>query len=252
MSSQSPARPARRSTTSRTFTSVSGSARARATSTHSNCSRLEVLPALPRHPRRRPHPFRSPRPRRRWLRALRLRRLRPLPLHLPPSPLPHPSHSTAATAPGPVAAPRASSGGLLIGSSEPIKAASEHGQQSATRQAGEPPTQREPQLRSSDRSRSGRAMVEKAVAVEAGAWRARSTLVPGGDGRKGTPTAADPLRSERVARSIPEPRRRRARRPWCGRSEPTPAGRAARHHPSRRHGPVCPGGQKATPYHWHP
>ena len=92
MSSQSLARPARRSTTSRTFISVSGSARARATSTHSNCFRLEVLPALPRHPRRRPHLFRSPRPHHLWLRALPLRRLRPLPLHLPPSPLPHPSH----------------------------------------------------------------------------------------------------------------------------------------------------------------
>ena len=89
MSSQSLARRARRSTTSRTFISVSGSARARATSTHSNCFRLAVLPALPRHPRRRPHLFRSPRPRRLSLRALPLRRLRPLPLHLPPSPLPH-------------------------------------------------------------------------------------------------------------------------------------------------------------------
>jgi hypothetical protein len=89
MSSQSPACPARQSTTSRTSISVSGSAPARATSTHSSCFRLEVLPALPRHPRRRPHLFRSPRPRRRWLRALPLRRLRPLPLHIPPSPLPH-------------------------------------------------------------------------------------------------------------------------------------------------------------------
>ena len=89
MSSQSLARLARRSTTSRTFISVSGSARARATSTHSNCFRLAVLPALPRHPRRRPHLFRSRRPRRLSLRALPLRRLRPLPLHPRPSPLPH-------------------------------------------------------------------------------------------------------------------------------------------------------------------
>ena len=111
MSSQSLARRARRSTTSRTFISVSGSARARATSTHSNCFRLAVLPALPRHPRRRPHLFRSPRPRRRWLRALPLRRLRPLPLHLPPSPLPH-SHRPPPRHPRPVAAPRTSSGGL--------------------------------------------------------------------------------------------------------------------------------------------
>ena len=92
MSSQRQARPAKQSTISRTFISVSGSARARATSTHSNSFRLGVPPLLRRHPRRRPHLFLSPRQHHRWLRALRLRRLRPLPLHLPPSPLPHPSH----------------------------------------------------------------------------------------------------------------------------------------------------------------
>ena len=211
MSSQSLARRARRSTTSRTFISVSGSARARATSTHSNCFRLEVLPALPRHPRRRPHPFRSPRPRRRWLRALPLRRLRPLPLHLPPSPLPHPSHRLPRRHRGPAAAPRTSSGGLQIGASEPIKAASRT--RKAERDA--------PSWRSTCAARDtrapivgplahGRAHVEKCSCRRGRGAAARSTLAPrSGTVGQGRRPAADPRRSERVADPYVSRRRRR-------------------------------------------
>src|SRR6185436_12160380 len=86
-----------------------------------------------------------------------------------------PQLSNAATAPGPVVEPRASSGGLLIGSSEPVKRTTDHSTKTAERRRDEPPIQ--PRRRSvrADRSRGGRGAVDtRTVAAEATARPARS------------------------------------------------------------------------------
>ena len=155
---------------------------------------LELLPprsapSPPPAPEAPPAPLPQPAPAPPAAASPPLRCLRPLPTAPPAEPVTAPQPPTAATAPGPVAAPRTSSGGLQIGASEPIKGATEHGtaERGAPSVAHPPDAAQDSRRAPADRSRGRRAVVEKAVAVEAEQRSMRERGALARDGRTWTP-----------------------------------------------------------------